>query len=825
MEGKMDLNQSGSASGTNPIVGSQNSIDANSSPMSDQAAASSSPIQEGITFDDNLRADDNFANLQNVDLAVTNEMKLEKEIETDPIQVNSGIENGSSRFDTQTVKAVEPPVVPAPPTAQTDVQEISAPEAKVSVAALPKDEEPKGEILTSFVNNQNYSDVKKGLSESMSTETTKNETNSSLHDTSPVAPHSVVTPDPTKTNEAESHINPASFAMPASAEIHNAAPEEIAPKSAEQSFADPSSAVKNHVPLSEHYDHIASSPESAPATFIPEKKKASLKWLWITLGSIFGVLFVFAGLVTATETGMINWGFDKIYSKMGVQKIWKGLPFDSRGALLISATQMAKINQSHVVADMTVSVSVGADSSVHAYLHDKGGKFAADYPTDPTVATGGDIEMTSGDSTAIADSTQVLPTFDNFTVNLKLDTHANATKSDSTFTIQSDVLPTYMSLINLKPEEGNKITSEAKLTDGKWYSRMPLLNQILGADASKWIKTDMSDLEESGLTTVESSSIDIKKEIESYSSVIKSGTRTGVETIDGVKTNKYHFVVDMLAIAKLSGEDESNIDDSYKNANVSADVWVGQKDKFIRKVVINASGTTDGTTVSLATTVTISDINKDFEVVAPADNEVETKTMNELIENITNKFYGDSSSGDTAATQNLSLSPSAADPKTWVAKTCGYAANSSFTIKLPTNFIKSDGSDLEDCNFHQEDNIGLNIIATLLAPPAVPSYDEIVQQYTTSTSAGEKSGSIISLNSPSTTKISGLLATDIPYFYKSMGNQFSSGIVETFVKVPKGTLFFHTEISGDPDQSYITSEFAGIQEALRKSIFDTIVIK
>jgi hypothetical protein len=385
------------------------------------------------------------------------------------------------------------------------------------------------------------------------------------------------------------------------------------------------------------------------------------------------------------------------------------------------------------------------------------------------------------------------------------------------------MVPTYLSMVGLTPEEGNKITSRQKLTDTAWYSRMPLLNQILGVDPAKWIKTDNSDLEGSGLITAVSGSVDIKKEIENYSSVIKSGTRTGVETIDGVKANKYHFEIDMIALAVLFGEDESDIDESYKNSNVSADVWIGQKDKFIRKVVLNLSGDLSGTAISLVTNLTISDINKDFEVVAPAGSEVEAQTLDQLLEKVFGKFLGYDE--EPAMAEDLTLSPSAADPKTWVTHTCNYADNSSLTMKLPTELTENVGSDLKDCYYRRADRMGLGIEVSFLPSADSFSYDENVKYYTDDSLKAEKAGAVTILTSPSTTKISGLLATEIPYYATTLDGQFSRGLIETLVKIPKGTIRFSTEISGGDDFPYISSAYSDVQETLRKSIFDTIVIK
>jgi len=655
----MDLNQDDSASGTNAIAGTQDSANIGSSPITDQpTAVSGGTIQDGITFDDNLQTEDNFAGLQNVDLAVTDEMKLDNKIEKDPVQVNPGIENGSSRFDSP-ISAVAGEVSAAAVDAKSvQAPEISAPEAKVSVAAVPTDEEPKGEILTSFVNNQNYADQKDTRNQSLPVETTKNETNSSfIPEISALSPSGVVTPDPMKTNEAESEVNPSSFALPVSLEaaenekiqIDRSEASDDSKVSAEAIPA--TNSVINNVPASQHYDHIIAPTQNDLLNVEPEKRKGSLKWLWITLGSIFGVLFIFAGLVGATETGMINWQLDKYYSQIGLQKMWKGLPFDSRGALLISATQMAKINQSHIVADTTINVKTGDSSALHSYLQTNGAKFAADSAANPNVATGGDIENSTDNSSTVTDEypTQSQSTFDNFSVKLKVDSQASLAKNTTQVSIESSLLSSALSMYGIIGGADNTIAINEKTANDKYYIRIPILSLIIGSEGNKWVMFDKSDID--SMASTESINVsNIASEFDKYSKVIKSGEKTGVEEIDGVKVNKYHFVIDFAALVSLLDENQTGTYDSLTGYTAEADVWIGQKDHYMRKLTMTTSGTIEGTTVNSVTNVNVSDINKDFIVTAPTDSEIEKEGFGAIFNKIEKAVSADESAATTGTT-------------------------------------------------------------------------------------------------------------------------------------------------------------------------------
>ena len=662
----MDLNQADSSGNSSPADSDDNTSDkvtASSAGRSD--GISGSPVDNGITFDNSQKTQDHDDNVSLSEPPITNEMKLDSEDTRDEKPASLGIENGSNRFDsTPSMPAFSPPEAAMPkidePQVKSDKSEdaeliLPAVESKAAPYSPVKD--PEGEILTTFVNTQNYAIEEDKPNPSMPIPTTKNETNSSMHieqaDSQEHATPVVTTPDPMLTNEAESTLSPSSLAMPAIAEApNNELPEaekisaEVIPNSSQTQGAN---TIVNHVPLSEHYDYIASSPQSASTTFVPVKKSAGLKWLWITLGSIFGVLFVFAGLVGATETGMINWQLDKYYSQMGLQKMWKGLPFDSRGALLISATQMAKINQSHIVADTTINVKTGDNSALHSYLQTNGAKFAADNAANPNVATGGDIESPTDNSSMISEDYPSQSTFDNFSVKLKVDSQASLAKNTTQVSIESSLLSSALSMYGIVGGADNTIAINEKTVDEKYYIRIPILSLIIGSEGNKWVMFDKSDID--SMASTESVNVsNIASDFDKYSKVIKSGEKTGVEEIDGAKVNKYHFVIDFAALISLLDENQTGMYDSLTGYTAEADVWIGQKDHYMRKLTMMTSGTIEGTTVSSVTNVNVSDINKDFIVTVPSDSEIEKEGFGAIFNKIEKAVSEDESAASSGTT-------------------------------------------------------------------------------------------------------------------------------------------------------------------------------
>lgn len=654
----MDLNQGKSSDASGVAADDQTTVPGTTTNAT--SVSQDSPVDGNITFDGDAEKKEIVSP---TDPPVSDEMKEDVAAANDSEKISSGIESGSSRFDapSTTLNSTDQ-MVPSTDESPFPKPELTEPIALKIVPPISSAEEPKGEILTTFVNTQNYADDEaKKVNPSMPQATDRNETNFAAKSTSagtmePIAV-SLVTPDPTRVVEAESTLNSSSFTMPTHPEAANT---ELEADSVNQTNISeslttaPSSPniVTNQVLSTDHLGHIAvPSPNTLP-NVEPDKRKGTLRWLWITLGSIFVVLFIFAGLVWATETGVINWGLDKYYSKIGVQKIWKGLPFDSRGALLISASKMASINQSHITAEMNVGVKVGDSSTTQAYLQGKGAKFVKDDKGAAYILAAADVQMDKPDSTTIADEVpNTSPSFDNFSIKLKFDSQASLAKNSSRLTLESSVLSSTLSMYGIVAGTQNSIAIDEKMVDEKYYIRVPMLSLIIGSEGDKWVMIDKADVD--SMSSTESTSLsNISEQFDKYADVIKSGEKTGAEEIDGVKANKYHFVIDFEALVRLLNEDSVGSYDGLSNYTVEADAWIGQKDHFMRKMVMTSNGTVNGVTVNTVTTLNITDINKDFDVTKPTDDQIEKEGFGAIMNKVMGSINSEGvTSGDTTVVQ------------------------------------------------------------------------------------------------------------------------------------------------------------------------------
>lgn len=74
-----------------------------------------------------------------------------------------------------------------------------------------------------------------------------------------------------------------------------------------------------------------------------DKKHIRLAWL-LPLILLIVLIVGSVALIALTETGVINWGLEKIYKQYGIEKIWGGTPIDLKQALSVSNTKVSGIN-------------------------------------------------------------------------------------------------------------------------------------------------------------------------------------------------------------------------------------------------------------------------------------------------------------------------------------------------------------------------------------------------------------------------------------------------------------------------------------------------
>lgn len=156
--------------------------------------------------------------------------------------------------------------------------------------------------------------------------------------------------------------------------------------------------------------------------------------------------------------------------------------------------------------------------------------------------------------------------------------------------------------------------TEVRLVDGVLYAKVP------GISDGKFLKLDVGDFGGFGAEFGKLDSLaDPLSAFDEYDDVISSVTLVGTDTVDGEATEHYRVRLDPAKLRKhdrmMAGHDLPK--------NVSFDLWVGNDDNLVRKLVVDLPHTGE---LSLRA----SDWGDDVHIVAPKPSEVTDFDLGEL---------------------------------------------------------------------------------------------------------------------------------------------------------------------------------------------------
>lgn len=268
---------------------------------------------------------------------------------------------------------------------------------------------------------------------------------------------------------------------------------------------------------------------AAPAEAIPEKKLSkylhffNLKAFSIFIGVIF-IIFILS--VILTESGFLNIGAEKIYGAIGLERLWGGLSKNPENALLKSLSVMKGNTNFKVSGTVDMTIDSGVKSQV----------------TSPLVSA----KATDGNFIKETSSSILFST--------------NGQKSLADITITSDLGQNKIEFQN----DGSKIY--VKGNDKIVFSN--------NTDPTKWVAYTISN------SSIKTAPADIFN-IDTGSGASVSGSRLKSEKISG--ENCFHYKIDSMevgdALAALGIKGEMI-------QSVSGDIWIGIKDKLIKKVTL-----------------------------------------------------------------------------------------------------------------------------------------------------------------------------------------------------------------------------------------------
>lgn len=314
-------------------------------------------------------------------------------------------------------------------------------------------------------------------------------------------------------------------------------------------------------------------PVSSLASFKPEQKAEPIapsnanqslikKLLKPILLGIVGLFLILITLGYLTERGMVSLGLEKIYGAVKLETLWGGLPANAENALGIAFFKIKEGSGYGVSGNLSITINKDIKSEVTTPLISYLSNFLAIKPEKANFALKGDIEVANG---AVAADQSNLPIYQITSPKIKeLQADFNGSVSKKGNKIDLDLKRVIGSdKISLKSNEGKLwvLSDKVKFNDmaeaGKWleYDFKPIKNKVLF--------DEIFSISSNGLTI--------------------DGRRTGSEKIDGVRSFRYK--IDSLNLGdslKGIGIDSSLIQE------VSGEVWIGIKNKEIKRIILEA---------------------------------------------------------------------------------------------------------------------------------------------------------------------------------------------------------------------------------------------
>lgn len=256
--------------------------------------------------------------------------------------------------------------------------------------------------------------------------------------------------------------------------------------------------------------------------------------VWIV---IIGLVLIFTACVFLTEAGMISLGLEKVYSKTGIEKLWGGLPSDAEGALIRSFAALQKSSQYKIKGQINYKV----DSKMHSAM--------ADYLSS---VAGGSAQPEVSEAAS---------------------TGSSSNEVASTLTEATD----YSATISAKAGENESLTEiifdSGTITLYNKGSDLLVKDSVKKLSAeSKWSDFKISDLENKKAQT-EIFKIGVS---EGFSA---QGIWMANEKVGNVRC--YRYRIDSMEIGNSLSEIGITSD---MIQSISGDIWIGVKDKMIKKL-------------------------------------------------------------------------------------------------------------------------------------------------------------------------------------------------------------------------------------------------
>lgn len=323
---------------------------------------------------------------------------------------------------------------------------------------------------------------------------------------------------------------------------------------------------------------------------------------------VLGILMFLVGTIAGTEMGIISVGAEKIYGPLAIERFWGGLGNKPIDALAISTIRMKNHPDFKAQGNITLTIDKSIQSPV----------------TSPLVAFGDSSSMALDEriaQTTKAILTQSLDSSDYISSDLTGTSVTTTTSQDQSDyqsyqpqgwtakDIPADVKAVFGTTggqvdLTVKKVTGNYNMSLISLGD-KLYLKSDTSLNYGQSDAASWLEYRLSPMEDK-IPQSEFFSMNTGKGFS------VKGSRTSNEKVGGVRTYKYH-----IASLEVGSSFSSFGISSDMVQSVNGDIWVGIKDKLIRKINLNVATSPSAAVSNLSASLEFYDFDKTNAISAP----------------------------------------------------------------------------------------------------------------------------------------------------------------------------------------------------------------
>ena len=321
------------------------------------------------------------------------------------------------------------------------------------------------------------------------------------------------------------------------------------------------------------------------------------------------LIFLAGGLVFASENDYLNLGIEKYYNKIGLEKLWNGLPKDGLLAMSKVNEKMKQQQSYHFNVDFQLSGSYVMPSEIT-----------------PSVKTSFLTPLLGYINSGIKElGTKVLgQEAQSATFGMKFT--GDYDKSGLFSAQMSFTLPPQLQqAVPLKDAKiemlGNNDSLFLKIPEG------------LGpANATgKYLKLESTQVSQ-GLKDYEMVNF-----LSKLAPALKQGERKGSQNVEGVNSYYYHFVIDKSKLSNILELDSEAA--SFIKDNPAIEVYISKKDHLVNKIsaqlsINNPEGVTPEPQDTFALNLTLSDYNKAVTVTLPQEEEIFTGSWETLISGV-----------------------------------------------------------------------------------------------------------------------------------------------------------------------------------------------